>query len=328
MSKVIKAPSMLGMLGGGQLGKFFVEAAHRLGYEVTVLDPDQESPAGKIANDHICSSFLDKSSLDLMINNCEAISTEFENIPSEVIKYLEEKVRTHPNSEAISIVQRRVKEKEFIKSLELPIGLYEPIESAESLLGLEDKKIFPAILKQSKFGYDGKGQYHVNSLTETKAVLNNSNEDEFVLEKKLNLDKEISVILSRSSDGASKIFPVVENQHKEGILDLSIIPARVSDDVKTEAVTYALKVAKNLNYVGTIAVEFFISNNKLYINEVAPRPHNSGHFTLDACNVSQFDQQVLCLTNDNLLDIVLEKNAVMLNLLGDLWLKNGRGYNT
>ena len=114
----------------------------------------------------------------------------------EIIKYLEEKVRTHPNSEAISIVQRRVKEKEFIKSLELPIGLYEPIESAESLLGLEDKKIFPAILKQSKFGYDGKGQYHVNSLTETKAVLNNSNEDEFVLEKKLNLDKEISVILS------------------------------------------------------------------------------------------------------------------------------------
>ena len=191
------------------------------------------------------------------------------------------------------------------------------------LSDFEDKKIFPAILKQSKFGYDGKGQYHVNSLTETKAVLNDSNEDEFVLEKKLNLDKEISVVLSRSSDGVSKIFPVIENQHKEGILDLSIIPARVNDDLKKEAVTYALKIAKNLNYVGTIAVEFFISNNKLYINEVAPRPHNSGHFTLDACNVSQFDQQVLCLTNDNLLDIILEKNAVMLNLLGDLWLKNG-----
>ena len=323
MGKVIKPPSMLGMLGGGQLGKFFVEAAHRLGYEVTVLDPDQESPAGKIANKHICSSFSDKSSLDLMINNCEAISTEFENIPSETIKYLEEKVRTHPNSGAISIVQRRVKEKEFIKSLELPIGLYEPIESAELLSDLEDKKIFPAILKQSKFGYDGKGQHHVNNLTETKAVLNDSNEGEFVLEKKIKLDKEISVVLSRSSDGVSKIFPVIENQHKEGILDLSIIPARVNDVLKIEAVTYALKIAKNLNYVGTIAVEFFISNNKLYINEVAPRPHNSGHFTLDACNVSQFDQQVLCLTNDNLLDIILEKNAVMLNLLGDLWLKNG-----
>ncbi len=323
MSKVIKPPSMLGMLGGGQLGKFFVEAAHRLGYEVTVLDPDQESPAGKIANGHICSSFSDKFSLDLMINNCEAISTEFENIPSETIRYLEEKVRTHPNSEAISIVQRRVKEKQFIESLELPVGLYEPIESAKLLSDFKDKKIFPAILKQSKFGYDGKGQYHVNSLTETKAVLNDSNEDEFVLEKKLNLDKEISVVLSRSSDGVSKIFPVIENQHKEGILDLSIIPARVNDGLKTEAVTYALKIAKNLNYVGTIAVEFFISNNKLYINEVAPRPHNSGHFTLDACNVSQFDQQVLCLTNDNLLDIILEKNAVMLNLLGDLWLKSG-----
>ena len=323
MSKVIKTPSMLGMLGGGQLGKFFVEAAHRMGYQVTVFDPDQESPAGKIANNHICSSFSDKSSLDLMINNCEAISTEFENIPSETIKYLEEKVRTHPNSEAISIVQRRLKEKEFIKSLELPIGHYEPIESAESLSSLEDKKIFPAILKQSKFGYDGKGQYHVNSLTETKAVLNESNEDEFVLEKKLNLDKEISVILSRSSDGASKIFPVIENQHKEGILNLSIIPARVDEDFRKEAVSYALKIAKNLNYVGTIAVEFFISNNKLYINEVAPRPHNSGHFTLDACNVSQFDQQVFCLTNNNLLDIILEQNAVMLNLLGDLWLKNG-----
>ena len=131
MSKVIKTPSMLGMLGGGQLGKFFVEAAHRMGYQVTVFDPDQESPAGKIANDHICSSFSDKSALEIMINNCKAISTEFENIPSETIKYLEEKVRTHPNSEAISIIQRRIKEKEFIKGLELPIGPYEPIKSAE-----------------------------------------------------------------------------------------------------------------------------------------------------------------------------------------------------
>tara|TARA_B100001175_G_C19473438_1_gene623000 strand:+ start:48 stop:1193 length:1146 start_codon:yes stop_codon:yes gene_type:complete len=323
MSKVIKPPSMLGMLGGGQLGKFFVEAAHRLGFEVTVLDPDQESPAGKIANDHICSSFSDKPSLDLMINSCEAISTEFENIPSETIKYLEEKVRTHPNSSAISIVQRRLKEKEFIKSLALPVGLYEPIETAELFTDFEDKKIFPAILKQSKFGYDGKGQYHVNNLTETKAVLNDSNEDEFVLEKKLILDKEISVVLSRSSDGVSKIFPVIENQHKDGILDLSIIPARVDDDLKKQAVSYALKIANNLNYVGTIAVEFFISNDNLIINEVAPRPHNSGHFSLDACNVSQFDQQVLSLTNDNLLDIVLKNNAVMLNLLGDLWLKNG-----
>ena len=323
MNKVIKTPSMLGMLGGGQLGKFFVEAAHRMGYQVTVFDPDQESPAGKIANDHICSSFSDKSALEIMINNCKAISTEFENIPSETIKYLEEKVRTHPNSEAISIVQRRIKEKEFIKGLELPIGRYEPIKSAELFSDFEDNKIFPAILKQSKFGYDGKGQYHVNSVSETKAVLNDSNENEFVLEKKLNLDKEISVVLSRSSDGVSKIFPVIENQHKEGILDLSIIPARVNDDLKKEAVAYALKIANNLNYVGTIAVEFFISNDKLYINEVAPRPHNSGHFSLDACNVSQFDQQVLCLTNDNLPDIILEKNAVMLNLLGDLWLKNG-----
>ncbi len=323
MSKVIKPPSMLGMLGGGQLGKFFVEAAHRMGYQVTVFDPDQESPAGKIANDHICSSFSDKSALEIMINNCKAISTEFENIPSETIKYLEEKVRTHPNSKAISIVQRRIKEKEFIKGLELPIGRYEPIKSAELFSDFEDNKIFPAILKQSKFGYDGKGQYHVNNVSETKVVLNDSNENEFVLEKKLNLDKEISVVLSRSSDGVSKIFPVIENQHKEGILDLSIIPARVNDDLKKEAVAYALKIANNLNYVGTIAVEFFISNDKLYINEVAPRPHNSGHFSLDACNVSQFDQQVLCLTNDNLLDIILEKNAVMLNLLGDLWLKNG-----
>jgi 5-(carboxyamino)imidazole ribonucleotide synthase len=323
MSKVIKPPSMLGMLGGGQLGKFFVEAAHRMGYQVTVFDPDQESPAGKIANDHICSSFSDKYALEIMINNCKAISTEFENIPSETIKYLEEKVRTHPNSEAISIVQRRIKEKEFIKGLELPIGRYEPIKSAELFSDFEDNKIFPAILKQSKFGYDGKGQYHVNNVSETKVVLNDSNENEFVLEKKLNLDKEISVVLSRSSDGVSKIFPVIENQHKEGILDLSIIPARVNDDLKKEAVAYALKIANNLNYVGTIAVEFFISNDKLYINEVAPRPHNSGHFSLDACNVSQFDQQVLCLTNDNLLDIILKKNAVMLNLLGDLWLKNG-----
>ena len=141
MGKVIKPPSMLGMLGGGQLGKFFVIAAHRLGYRVTVLDPDQESPAGKIADNHICSSFSDKSSLDLMINNCEAISTEFENIPSETIKYLEQKVIMHPNSLAISIVQSRVKEKQFIKDLKLPIGPYEPIVSIESFSHLKNKKL-------------------------------------------------------------------------------------------------------------------------------------------------------------------------------------------
>ena len=323
MSKAIKPPSMLGMLGGGQLGKFFVEAAHRFGYEVTVLDPDQESPAGKIADDHICSSFSDKNSLDLLVKNCEAISTEFENIPSETISYLEKRVRTHPNALAISIVQRRIKEKEFIKGLELPIGPCEPINSIESFSEFENKELFPAILKQSKFGYDGKGQHQVNSISEVKAVLNGSNENEFILEKKLNLDKEISVVLSRSSDGASEIFPVIENQHEAGILDLSIIPARVSKNFKKEAVSYALKIAKNLNYVGTFAVEFFISDGQLYVNEIAPRPHNSGHFTLDACNVSQFDLQVLSLVDKSLIEINLEKNAVMLNLLGDLWLKNG-----
>ena len=323
MSKAIKPPSMLGMLGGGQLGKFFVEAAHRFGYEVTVLDPDQESPAGKIADDHICSSFSDKNSLDLLVKNCEAISTEFENIPSETISYLEKRVRTHPNALAISIVQRRIKEKEFIKGLELPIGPCEPINSIESFSEFENKELFPAILKQSKFGYDGKGQHQVNSISEVKAVLNGSNENEFILEKKLNLDKEISVVLSRSSDGASEIFPVIENQHEAGILDLSIIPARVSENFKKEAVSCALKIAKNLNYVGTIAVEFFISDGQLYVNEIAPRPHNSGNFTLDACNVSQFDLQVLSLVNKSLIEINLEKNAVMLNLLGDLWLKNG-----
>ena len=323
MSKAIKPPSMLGMLGGGQLGKFFVEAAHRFGYEVTVLDPDQESPAGKIADDHICSSFSDKNSLDLLVKNCEAISTEFENIPSETINYLEKRVRTHPNALAISIVQRRIKEKEFIKGLELPIGPCEPINSIESFSEFENKELFPAILKQSKFGYDGKGQHQVNSISEVKAVLNGSNENEFILEKKLNLDKEISVVLSRSSDGASEIFPVIENQHEAGILDLSIIPARVSKNFKKEAVSYALKIAKNLNYVGTFAVEFFISDGQLYVNEIAPRPHNSGHFSLDACNVSQFDLQVFSLVDKSLIEINLEKNAVMLNLLGDLWLKNG-----
>ena len=323
MSKAIKPPAMLGMLGGGQLGKFFVEAAHHLGYEVTVLDPDQESPAGKIADDHICSSFSDKNSLDLLVKNCEAISTEFENIPSETINYLEKRVRTHPNALAISIVQRRIKEKEFIKGLELPIGPCEPINSIESFSEFENKELFPAILKQSKFGYDGKGQHQVNSISEVKAVLNGSNENEFILEKKLNLDKEISVVLSRSSDGASEIFPVIENQHEAGILDLSIIPARVSENFKKEAVSYALKIAKNLNYVGTIAVEFFISDDKLYVNEIAPRPHNSGHFSLDACNVSQFDLQVFSLVDKSLIEINLEKNAVMLNLLGDLWFKNG-----
>ena len=314
---------MLGILGGGQLGRFFVISAQKMGYKVTVLDPDKNSPAGRIADIHLCASYKDTSALDSIKKTCIAVTIEFENIPATTLEYLETDLIVRPSSKAVSVVQNRIHEKAFFMDNHFPVGPFVVISDIESL-ALVTNEIYPAILKIAQFGYDGKGQAYVANRKELEYAFEEFNRKPCILEKKLLLEAEVSVVLVRASNGKKVNFPVIENQHISGILDISITPARVSNSLCMDAIHYAELIASKLNYIGVMGVEFFISNEKIYVNEVAPRPHNSGHHSLDSCDFNQFDQQVFALTDTPLNNPKLIKNAVMVNLLGDIWFKNGK----
>ena len=323
---MIKSSESLGILGGGQLGRFFTTAAQSMGYSVVVFDPDNKSPAGKIANKHICRPYDDLEALDELKAICSSVTTEFENIPADTLQYLEKDIIVRPSSKAISIAQNRIKEKDFLGKFGVPVGQHIVIDSVKSISNInEEHKIFPGILKTAQFGYDGKGQVHVNNIVELKNAFISFNNVPCILELKLELDLEFSIVLARSVNGEYLEYPLIENHHESGILDFSLIPARVPFLLKKEATKLAMKIANNLSYIGVMAVEFFISDNHLYVNEIAPRPHNSGHFSIDACVYNQFNQQVLTLTGNK------PKNeetkfpiSIMLNLLGDLWFRNGK----
>jgi len=322
---VIKSPEPLGILGGGQLGRFFTISAQNMGYSVVVFDPDDKSPAGKMADKHICKPYDDLKALDELKASCSAVTTEFENIPAETLQYLEKDIIVRPESKAVSIVQNRIKEKDFLKKSGIPVGQYIVINNLESIKNTNEKdKIFPAILKTAQFGYDGKGQIHVNNISELENAFISFNNAPCVLERKLDLDLEFSIVLARSINGGYLEYPLIENHHESGILDFSLIPARAPSSLKEEATKLAMKIASDLNYIGVMAIEFFISSNRLYVNEIAPRPHNSGHFSIDACGYNQFDQQVLALTGNELKNEATKfPISVMLNLLGDLWFRSG-----
>ena len=326
MEKIIKSSEYLGILGGGQLGRFFTKAAQKMGYSVVVFDPDEKSPAGRISEKHICKPYSDLKALDELNARCLAITTEFENIPAETLQYLEKGNIVRPSSKAVSIAQNRIKEKYFLRDCGIPVGHYVVVENIESIKNINyQDKIFPGILKTAQFGYDGKGQIHVNNIAEVEDAFIIFENAPCILEQKLDLDLEFSIVLARSVSGEYLEYPLIENHHKNGILDFSLIPARVSSLLEEQATKLAMKIANELSYIGVMAVEFFISNNHLYVNEIAPRPHNSGHFSIDACVYNQFDQQVLAMIGNKPKNEVIKfPISLMLNLLGDLWFRNGK----
>ncbi len=319
---MILPPATLGMLGGGQLGRFFVAAAHELGYKVWVLDPDPRSPAGLIADRHLIAGYDDYPALDELAQACTAISTEFENVPSDTLDYLAKFVLVRPSATAVSVCQNRIAEKNFLRQHGLPIADFIAVQGEEDLRQAATT-LFPAILKVARFGYDGKGQAVVGSRDEAIAAFQHFKGETCVLEQKLPLDSEVSVVLARDEDGRMESFPTVENSHRKGILDVSLVPARASCELRATAAELAEKIADGLAYIGTLAVEFFVVSGKLVVNEMAPRPHNSGHFTLDACLTSQYEQQVRALCGLPLGDPRAHSAAAMVNLLGDIWYDNG-----
>lgn len=325
MSKreIITAPAMLGMLGGGQLGRFFVIAAHELGYQVTVLDPDKNSPAGKIADVHICADFDDEIALKKMAETCAAVTTEFENVPAKSLEKLALTISIRPSATCVAIAQHRVLEKSFIKEAGLPVAPFAVINSASDLPD-DASELYPAILKVARFGYDGKGQARVKNQAEAQKAFADFSRETCVLEQMLALDLEVSVVLARDAQGNIAAFPTAENSHLNGILDISIVPARCSAVLKANAQALAKKLAEKLDYVGVLGVEFFVVGKQLLVNEIAPRPHNSGHYTIDACVTNQFEQQVRVMTGLPLGDASLHSNAVMVNILGDSWFANAK----
>lgn len=314
---VISAPAMLGMLGGGQLGRFFVIAAHEMGYKVTVLDPDKNSPAGKIADVHLCAAYDDAVALATMAQTCAAVSTEFENVPAETLAKLAESTVVHPSADAVAIAQHRIKEKTFFKEAGLPVGPFVAVMQDSDLPA--DGDMYPAVLKVARFGYDGKGQARVANRDEAVEAFQQFKQEQCVLEKMLKLDLEVSVVLARDIHGNIEAFPTAENGHLNGILDISIVPARCSQVIKARAQELAKNLANKLNYVGVLGVELFVVNNELLVNEIAPRPHNSGHYTIDGCVTNQFEQQVRVITGMPLGSSSLHSQSVMVNILGDSW---------
>jgi 5-(carboxyamino)imidazole ribonucleotide synthase len=311
--------AMLGMLGGGQLGRMFTLAAHSMGYRVTVLDPDPSSPAGQIADVHLKAAYQDRDALQQLADTCAAVTTEFENVPADSLRWLASRCTVRPTGDSVAVAQDRIHEKQFLESAGFSVAPFMPILAAADC-ERADGRLLPGILKRARFGYDGKGQAQVTSADEVRAAFIEMGGEACVLEKRVALACEVSVVAARGADGATRSFPVAENRHVNGILDVSIVPARVSEALASRAEAQAQAVATKLGYCGVLAVEFFVTEEgELVINEIAPRPHNSGHYTIDACVTSQFEQQVRTLCGLPLGASRLLSPVVMVNLLGDVW---------
>jgi 5-(carboxyamino)imidazole ribonucleotide synthase len=325
--------AMLGILGGGQLGRMFTMAAQRMGYRVTVLDPDEYSPASSIADRHLRADYLDSSALRELGSSCSAFTTEFENVPARSLKTLAEYGLVSPAASSVAVAQDRILEKQFLADSGFEVVPYAVIQDGQDPQNVKSilpeawselsSALFPGILKISRLGYDGKGQQRVNSQADLDKALHAINHEPSILEQRVALSSEVSVAVARGVDGEVDTFPVTENQHRDGILDISIVPARVAPEIIRKAREIAIRIAENLDYRGVLCVEFFILKDgpevRLLVNEIAPRPHNSGHYTIDACVTSQFEQQVRALCGIPLGSTAVHGAAVMVNLLGDLW---------
>lgn len=312
--------STIGMLGGGQLGRMFTVAARTLGYHVIVLEPDPHSPAGQLADEHLIAAYDDQQALTTFGQRCDVVTTEFENIPAATLELLTQYCPVRPSASAVQVAQDRIVEKEFVRSCGLAPVPFATIRQTSDLASAPEQVQFPAILKTARLGYDGKGQVRVDSLAEAQAAFAQLGEVDCVLEQRVDLACEVSVILARNSAGEVRCFPVAENEHRNGVLHQSIIPARVDEPLAQAAQDAASRIAQQLEFIGIMAVEFFVTQQgELLVNEMAPRTHNSGHYTLDACVTSQFEQQVRMVCGLPFGDTRLLSPVVMVNMLGDLW---------
>jgi 5-(carboxyamino)imidazole ribonucleotide synthase len=314
----------LGLLGGGQLGRMFAMAAQSLGYKVVVLDPGARSPAGSVADRHIAADYLDPGGLAELAEVASAVTTEFENVPAAALEFLARTRRVTPAAASVAIAQDRIAEKEFLAASGLGIAPYAVLRGEEDTRAV-DPALLPGIVKSARMGYDGKGQIRVTSVDDVGAAFAAMDAASCVLERFVRLERDLSVVVARDENADVTTWPVAENRHRDGILDVSIVPAGIGDALRERARHTAITVAQQLDYRGVLCVEMFVTaGGALLVNEIAPRPHNSGHYTIDACVTSQFEQQARVLAGMPLGATHQHEPAVMVNLLGDIWFASPR----
>jgi 5-(carboxyamino)imidazole ribonucleotide synthase len=330
MAALLPGAATLGVLGGGQLGRMFVHAAQALGYRCVVLDPDAISPAGAVAEQHVKADYLDPVGLAQLARDCDAITTEFENVPAVALQTLAGMRVVAPAAAAVAVCQDRAVEKAHFEAAAAQSGVHpapHAVITNDIELAAVDPALLPGILKTSRMGYDGKGQVRVSTAAELAQAWDGLKRVPCVLEQLLPLRAELSVLVARGADGQIVNFPVQQNLHRAGILAVTEVPARaVPAEVQQQAVAAARQVADALAYVGVLCIEFFwLDDGRLVVNEMAPRPHNSGHWTMNGASVSQFELQVRALAGLPLPQPRQHSAAVMLNLLGDLWFSDQGG---
>ena len=319
---MIAPGAWLGVLGGGQLARMFAMAAHRLGYRVAAVDPDPECPAAGVVDRHICAALHEPAAWQALADLCEAVTIETENAPGAALRFLDGQVFLAPHASALEIAQDRAQEKRFLAAQGFPVAPFHVIVTKDDLAAPATAALLPGLLKSCRFGYDGKSQIPVSSAAELERAFAQLG-GPCVLEQRIALAAELSVIVARGADGSTAVHPVPMNHHAAGILDLSVVPAPIPALLRHEAIDQALRIAAALDYRGVLCVEYFLDKaGRLLVNEMAPRPHNSGHFTIDACRTSQFEQQVRVLAGLPLGDsgLIRPRGAVaMANLLGEVW---------
>jgi 5-(carboxyamino)imidazole ribonucleotide synthase len=316
--KVILPGQTIGIIGGGQLGRMMALAAKAMGYRIAVLDPEPDSPCGQVSDKKIVGAYNDLDKIKKLAEVSDVITYEFENIDSEALSWLCDNTYVPQGTKLLEISQDRIKEKSAIQGAGVEVAPYSIIHSIKDIYDNINMLGFPAVLKTSRGGYDGKGQFVIKNMDDIQIAAELTNHGPCVLEKWVPFNKEISVVLTRNVNGEITAFPAAENIHVNNILHKTIVPARISEGAREKAIRCARQIADKFQLVGTLAVEMFLTaDDEIYINELAPRPHNSGHYTIEACETSQFEQHIRAVCNLPLASPRLLKPAVMVNILGE-----------
>lgn len=310
----------IGVLGGGQLGRMFAHAAEQLGYRVHIYEPTEDCPAGEVSAREFNAPYTDIDQLKAFVKTCDVVTYEFENIPVEPLWSVEKRVQLHPHWNVLEVCQNRMREKNWLRKNGFPHVTFTEVEAGDDLAAGIRRMGTPCVVKTADFGYDGKGQIKVTDADSSAKAVTAFTKQRAVVEKYIDFKCELSVIVARTAKGAMSTFPVAENIHTKHILDFSLAPARIPETVRVEAENLGKAIAEKIGLVGLLAIELFLTDRgEILVNELAPRPHNSGHYTMDACVTSQFEQHVRAVCGLPLGDVSMTSRAVMVNILGDAW---------
>jgi 5-(carboxyamino)imidazole ribonucleotide synthase len=310
----------IGLMGSGQLGRMFAIAARRMGYRVHVFSPEKDTPAGQFADREVTAAYEDEPAVRQFAKGLDLLTFEFENIPRQTIEWCAAECEVRPAGSILHTAQNRLREKDFLSAASIPVAPYRAVRSASDLARAFEEIKTPAILKSSAFGYDGKGQRLIEQANRLEEIWADRPGDELILERAVDFEKEVSVLVARGPTGEMVTFPVCENIHRDHILDVTVVPARVSTEVEKSAANLARAIAEKMALVGLLAVEMFLQRDgTLLVNELAPRPHNSGHWTIEGCVTSQFEQHIRAVCGLPLGSTTIVRPSAMANLLGDVW---------